>query len=527
MSKLNKKLKKLPIGQSDFASILDDNCIYIDKTRHVYNLVNTRGKYFLSRPRRFGKSTLISTFNEIFRGNRELFKDQWIYNSDYKWHEYPIVRINFTDVKDNELTAYIKNKLKDIADSYNLFNESDFINLDYNEYFDKLLRILTQKYQRQVVVLIDEYDKPILDVIEDVELAEKKRDILKGFYGVMKGADEYLQFVFLTGVTRFSKVGVFSGLNNLHDISMVEKYADICGITQSELETNFSDYIDELANHQELSRDECLVEIKIWYNGFYFSRDLSPSASVYNPFSTLLLFDNKEFTNYWFASGSPTFLIKLIKNNPNLMLQSLDKIELYVEDFDSFEINDLNLNAIMYQAGYLTIKDYNKKLQFYTLGYTNYEVEKSFKNNLLSSYLKARGYSSSFIFQIYHAFDSGDLELMIEKFKELFLNLDYSVNIDDEKTFQNIIYLVFMVIGFTIDKEHKTNIGRIDSIISYHDNIYIFEFKRDKSAIDAINQIHEKGYYKKFLTTGKKIYLIGMNYNTKIREIDDHLIEEL
>jgi hypothetical protein len=364
-------------------------------------------------------------------------------------------------------------------------------------------------------------------VIEDVELAEKKRDILKGFYGVMKGVDEHLRFVFLTGVTRFTKVGVFSGLNNLHDISMVEKYATICGITQVELESYFSNYIDQLAHKQELSRDDCLAEIKRWYNGFDFSRNLSEAVSVYNPFSTLLLFDNKEFTNYWFATGSSEFLIKLIKNSHHFSLQSMDKIELSIEDFDSFEIDNLNLNAIMYQAGYLTIKDYDKENMIYTLGYTNYEIDKTFKSNLLSSYFVVGKTSSGLIFELYKSVINQQLELMIETFKEIFLNIDYSVKIDDEKTFQNIIYLVFILLGFRIDKEHKTNIGRIDAIVFHNDNVYVFEFKKNKSAKDAISQIHDRGYYKKYQNMGKTIYLIGMNYNTDIREIDDYLIEQL
>jgi hypothetical protein len=308
---------------------------------------------------------------------------------------------------------------------------------------------------------------------------------------------------------------------------MDEKYATICGITQAELEYYFSNYIDQLAHKQELSRDECLAEIKRWYNGFYFSDNLSEALSVYNPFSTLLLFEKNKFTNYWFATGSSEFLIKLIKNSHHFSLQSMDKIELSIEDFDSFEIDNLNLNAIMYQAGYLTIKDYDKENMIYTLGYTNYEIDKTFKSNLLSSYFVVGKTSSGLIFELYKSVINQQLELMIETFKEIFLNIDYSVKIDDEKTFQNIIYLIFILLGFRIDKEHKTNIGRIDAIVFHNDNVYVFEFKKNKTAQDAISQIHDRGYYKKYQNTGKNIYLIGMNYNTDIREIDDYLIEQI
>ena len=526
MSESNKHLKPLAIGKSDIATILKDNkYLYIDKTRHVYDLVIDSKNYFLSRPRRFGKSTLISTFYEIFKGNRELFKDQWIYNSDYKWHEYPIIRIDFNNAKTTDVVEYIIEKLTHIVINYSIEAKID-LTKPYDIVFNNIIIELHQKYQRQVVVLIDEYDKPILDVIEDIELAEKKREILKGFYGVMKGVDECLRFVFLTGVTRFTKVGVFSGLNNLDDISMDERYADVCGITQSELEYHFSDYIDVLANHQELSRDECISEIKRWYNGFYFSENLSEHLSVYNPFSTLLLFEKNKFTNYWFASGSPTFLIKLIKKQENINLIELENTELQIFGFDSFEIDNLNLIAILYQSGYITIKGYDKKTQIYTLGYTNYEIEKSFKESILAGYGQYPDVASSVIGKLLRALKNNSCEDMVEHLKQYFINLTYDININKEKTFQNVIYIIFNALGFYTEVEYKTHRGRIDLAVCHQNNIYIFEFKRNKSAIDAINQIHEKGYYKKFLTTDKNVYLIGMNYNTEIREIDDHLIEE-
>ncbi len=516
------KLKKLAIGQSDICAIIEDNCIYVDKTKQVYDLIEIRSKYFLSRPRRFGKSTLISTFYEIFRGNRELFKDQWIYNSPWSWDEYPIIRIDFNAAKNADVEYHIIDSSKLIANEYNV--ELDLTE-PYYLIFKHLIINLYTKYQTKVVVLIDEYDKPILDVIEDVELAIKNRDILMSFYGIMKGVDQHLRFVFLTGVTRLSRASVFSGLNNLDDISMDENYATICGITQDELGSYFSEYVDSLATKTNMTREDCLAEIKHWYNGFYFSQNLE--LSVYNPFSTLLLFDSLEFSNYWFSSGSPTFLIKLIKKNKQLNLVSLDKVELYEEDFNSFEIDDLNLNAILLQAGYLTIKGYNKYLQSYTLGYTNYEIEKSFKSNLFSSYFIARGYSSHYLLDIYKGFDTNDLETVIISLKQIFINLDYDIIIDKEKSFQNIIYLIFQLLGFYVKVEYKTNIGRINAIVLSGDNVYIFEFKINKNAKDALAQIHEKQYYNRFVGQNKKIYLIGMNYDTKTKIIDDYLLEEL
>ena len=524
---MQQQLKNLPIGESDIGTILNpsNNFSYVDKTTYVYELIKIPSKYFLSRPRRFGKSTLLSTINEIFKGNKELFKKQWIYTSPWDWQEYPIIRLDFNTAISNDLVDYIKDALKEIAIKYNVFDEKEYLESPYNGYFRKLIIHLYNKYNKQVVILVDEYDKPILDVIDKLAEAEKQRDILKGFYGVIKGADEYVRFVFLTGVTRFSKVGVFSDLNNLNDITNVREYASICGITQQELETNYKEHIEQLKMADNISHQECLAKIKEWYNGFCFSKDTN--NTVYNPFSTLQFLQKKEYSNYWFQSGSPSFLIKLIKKQQYVTIPELDNYVGKSTDFDTFEIDNLDIIAILLQAGYLTIKDYNQELDYYTLGYPNKEINQSFKTSLIKLFSYTPVGANNSLLKIIFALNSNNLDIVMTEMKQIFLNIDYDIKISQEKHFQNIFYLIFQLLGFDINVEYKTNSGRIDAIIQTKNNIFIFEFKMDKTAIEALEQIKQKSYYERFISQNKPIILIGANFNTNIKNIDDYIVENI
>ena len=521
---MQKTLKPLPVSLSDITTILSNGFQYVDKTKFVYSMVQYPGKFFLSRPRRFGKSTLLSTFNEVFSGKKELFKEQWIYQSPWDWQIYPIIRLDFNVEIDADLKQHIMQCLKLIAINYDVYNEEDFHSSTYGMYFRKLIINLHKKYNQQVVILIDEYDKPILDVIDDVALASKKRDILKGFYTVIKGVDECLRFVFLTGVTRFSKVVVFSDLNNLNDISMDKQYADICGITQEELELYFKHYIEELAKSQNTTYAKCLLKIKEWYNGFCFSED---GISVYNLYSTVLLLQKMKFANYWFTSGNPSFLMKLIKKDANLELYKLDEYQLKVSQFDTFEIDNLNLTAILFQAGYLTIKSYDDISEQYTLAYPNLEISKSFKNNLFDTFSLTPNTNQNLLRDIIMALTNNNLESVIAYLKQIFLNIDYDVKISYEKHYQSIVYLIFQLLGYQINVEYKTNIGRIDAIIQTSTNLYIFEFKLDKTAQIALDQIKAKSYWERFLIHNKPITLIAINFNSKLRNIDDYIIESM
>ena len=523
-STINNPLKPLPTSVSDIRTVISEGYLYVDKTKYAYDMVKLTGKYFLSRPRRFGKSMLLSTFEKVFQGDRELFKDQWIYNSSWQWETYPIIRLDFNVATDSDLKMYIKGKLRQIALHYGVFDEKDYEVFEYDGYFNELVIKLYEKFEKiGVVVLIDEYDKPILDVIENMELAEKKRDILKGFYTVMKGLDEELRFVFLTGVSRFSKVGVFSGLNNLEDISMSDNYSDICGVSQEELEHYCEDHIRVLAAKESLTYLECLEKIKSWYNGFCFSRH---GLSVYNPYSTMNILKEGEFKNYWFSSGNASFLIKLMKQQDNLELFQFDEYRADMSTFDTFDISNLNIIAILFQAGYLTIKGYNAEFNEYILSYPNQEVSQSFKQNVLSLWSRPSANPDNALLKIAHALTDNNLEVVMDNLKRIFVNLDYDIELSRENNYQSIFYLIFQLLGFYIKTEYKTTLGRIDALIETKINVYVFEFKLDKSAKEALEQIKDKDYALRFTGRGKPVYLIGANFNSDKRNIDDYIIEE-
>jgi len=511
-------MKKLPIGIQSFETIITEDYLYIDKTKNIYNLINSGRIYFLSRPRRFGKSLLISTLEAIFTGQKELFKDLWIYDQDYDWQEYPIIKISFGGkLYDNEeaLKDYIKLQLDTIANNYN-------IKLQNNRHDDKFAELIRKLSQiNKVVILIDEYDKAMLDVIENIELSKTNRETLRGFYSVIKETDQYLKFVLLTGVSKFSKVSVFSGLNNLNDLTMDTRYAEMLGYTQKELEHYFTDRIDILAEHEQLKRNELLDKIKHWYNGYRFSKE---KTRVYNPFSTLLLFDKNDFTNHWFTTGTPTFLLNIIKKNKYTALD-IDSIESSTEVFDSYDIDNLNVEPLLYQTGYLTICDYNKERDTYKLGYPNYEVKNSFLKRLVNLFSAvSTPLISSHLYKLIDSLTANNLDNFFESLEVFFANIPYDIQISTEKYYQSVFYLVFTLIGLIIEAEVKTNKGRIDAVIVLEDSIYIFEFKLAGSKEEALNQIKEREYYQKYQNSNKKIVLVGVEFDSEKRNIGEWLM---
>ena len=499
-------MKRLPIGIQTFRDIIQNDYLYVDKTEKIFDLANNpKGVYFLSRPRRFGKSLLISTLNEIFEGNKELFKSQWIYNSDYDWEKYPVVRIDFSKSKarnEDELINFIVYQLDKTAQ----LNGITLKQTQYDIKFDELLTKLSGI--NKVVILIDEYDKPIIDNIENKELAVELREILKGFYTIIKACDEYIRFVFLTGVSKFSKAGVFSGLNNLKDISMDMKSSSLLGITREEMVNNFKDHIDQFAKSEGISKPELIKNITYWYNGFCFSRNCE---KVFNPFSMLLLFDNARFSNYWFESATPTFLIKLMKDK-NFDIMRLKKMEAREESFGDYELENLAVLPLLFQTGYLTIKEYDKDFMTYILGYPNFEVENSFQYSLLNSY--SGTHVDGYLIDLIRALRNDDFETFFDTLRIFFADIPYDLQIKKEKYYQTVFYLIFSLIGLKVEAEVKTNKGRIDTVIIDKD-IYIFEFKFEGDKDQALTQIKDKKYFEKYQGKGKKIYLFGVEFADK------------
>ncbi len=512
-------MKNLPIGIQTFRDIVQNNYLYVDKTEKIFDLVkNQKGVYFLSRPRRFGKSLLISTLNEIFEGEKELFNDQWIYDSDYAWEKHPVVRIDFSKKKaenKDDLKGFILYQLKTIAAKHGILLERE----QYDEAFDELLAKLSRI--NKVVILIDEYDKPIIDNIENKELAIEFREILKGFYTIIKACDEYIRFVLLTGVSKFSKAGVFSGLNNLKDISMDGGYSSLLGITQEELGGSLKEYVDRFSKSEKTGRTELIEKITHWYDGFCFSETCE---KVFNPFSMLLLFDNARFGNYWFESATPSFLIKLIKSKA-FDLRDLDGIKVDESAFSSYEIENLKVVPILFQTGYLTITDYDNERMEYTLAYPNFEVKNSMIKCLAEEYSYVqRELAHGYAWKLIDALRGHDFELFFDTLRIFFADIPYDLQISREKYYQTIFYLIFSLIGLKVEAEVKTNKGRIDAAIVDKD-ICIFEFKFNGDKAQALKQIKEKKYFEKYQGRDKEIYLFGVEFTD--RNVGDWVVSKI
>ncbi|MFN8486711.1 MAG: AAA family ATPase [Caldilineaceae bacterium] len=514
--------KPLPVGIQTFAQIVEGGFLYVDKTQSIYDLIQpAKGVYFLSRPRRFGKSLLVSTLAEVFAGNRDLFQGLWLYASPYAWEQHPVIRIDFSldTVKSAaELELTLVRILRDIGLRYGVTLDD----AGYQYQFQTLIRQLAAT--KPVVILIDEYDKPILDNIDNSTEAQRIRDVLKGFYTVIKGMDQYTRFVLLTGISKFSRVGVFSGLNNLKDISMDDRFATLPGITQTEMETYFQTYLPAFAEREGVTVAELLVRIKQWYNGFRFSKR---GEAVYNPFSLLLLFDMQDFRNYWFESGTPTFLLKLIKER-NYDIRQIETLEVDELAFSTYEIEKLTVVPLLYQAGYLTIKEYDRKRSLYKLYYPNYEVENAFLTHLLGEFSAVEaGLNASHLWQMIDALQQNDLAAFFATLNFFFARIPYDIQLKQEKYYQTIFYLIFTLIGLRIDAEVRTNHGRIDAVIELAQTIFLFEFKLDGDEQAALDQMKANAYVERYQGLGKTIQLIGVNFSTEVRGVTGWKVESV
>jgi len=502
-------MKKLPIGIQTFREIIEKDYLYIDKTKEAYELVTNYKYAFLSRPRRFGKSLFLSTIKEIFEGNKELFKELYIYDK-WNWEDkYPVIKISFSgDLKTpNGVKNVILHNLKDNQE--NLGIECDIVE-QYDSCFRELIKRSYQKYNKKVVILIDEYDKAILDNLENIEIAEQNRDILRAFYGIIKDSDQYIRFTFLTGISKFSKANIFSGLNNLRDISLLPKFGTICGYKQHDIETTFKPYL----------KDVNLRELKRWYNGYNFLSD-----SVYNPFNILLFIDSDcKFRNYWFNTGTPNFLMKLFKKG-EYSLYEFENIEVGEELLDSFDLENLSLESVMFQSGYLTIKEIEEfgDNYLYHLYYPNLEVKKSFNDYILSNYFIQRSKKSKIQMALYKLMAKSDLNGLKDTLISLFASIAYNNftknDIENyEGFYASVIYAYFIGAGFEkVIAEDITNHGRIDLSVVMGNKIFIFEFKVDNKG--ALKQIKDKNYQQKYMDKYNEVYIIGVEFDSEQRNI--------
>jgi len=515
-------MKKLPIGVQTFSDMIEENYLYVDKTQYIYNLFADGGKYyFLSRPRRFGKSLLLSTLKEIFLGNQELFKGLWIYGK-IDWKKYPVINIDFLKIgykTPDILEKSLEKIIRKIARAFNVSLDKEG---DYKDVFRDLIEGLGR--ENKVVILIDEYDKPIIDFVDDKEVAQKNRDILRNFYTTIKGMDEYIKFAFFTGVSKFSKVSVFSGLNNLRDITLSQQFTTMLGYTDEELVNYFGNRMKKLKTRLKKEESEILEDIRRWYNGYSWDGE----NFVYNPLSILSFFQEGKFSNYWFSTGTPSFLIKLIKEKQvNVETIGAWEVDEYV--FDSYDIENMDVASLLFQTGYITIKDFKtlKDIYKYYLSYPNKEVKDAFLKYLLADFMNSSPATiGSKIFDLTEHLINHQLERFFETIKGLFASIPYNIFIHDKEAYyHSVIYLVLTLLGVNIKAEIQTSTGRIDAVIEIDNSVYIMEFKMGSES-EALEQIKKMKYYESYADQGKKVLLVGVGFDMEKRNIGGYILED-
>ena len=516
---------KYPIGIQSFEQIIEDGYVYVDKTDLVYKLTHEGKIYFLSRPRRFGKSLLVSTLKNYYLGHKELFKGLKIDTLEKDWNVHPVFHVDFNGANftvPGELEQKIRYHVSEWEKRYGLPCRKD--ELGIGDRFAEVLRAAHEQTGRRAVVLIDEYDKPILDVLDtDSGLEDRHRNVLKGFYSVFKVADSHLQFVLLTGVTKFSQVSVFSGFNQPDDISMDGRYETLCGITQDELCNYFSEPVRDMAAVYHCTEDEMMQRLKGQYDGYHFSDSLT---DVYNPFSLLNAFNKKSIRDYWFSSGTPTYLIRLLAHFKENMNELTGKYY-RTEEFIDYKADVEQPLPMIYQSGYLTIKDYDMRRNTFLLDFPNNEVKNGFLTAIATSYLQPKKRVEGWIFDMLDALEAGELDTLRTLFTSFLSSIPYTMRRKDdererERYFQYTFYLILRLISvYTVYVEKLQSHGRVDCVIETPQYVYIFEFKLDGTADEALRQIEEKGYAREYASDTRPLYKIGASFSSETGTIGE------
>ena len=511
---------KYPIGIQTFEKIREDGYVYVDKTALIYEIAHNGTYYFLSRPRRFGKSLLVSTLEAYFKGRKELFAGLAIEKLEKDWKEYPVLRVDFSG-KSYDQADVLGKVLNDILNKwereYGCKNDSDVPGLR----FSNVIQSAYEKTGKPVVILIDEYDKPIVDNLTNEDLADTFRSQLQGFYSVMKAQDQYIRFGFLTGVTKMGKMSVFSGLNNLTDISMDLSYATLCGVTEEELKAYFGSGISAMAENNSMSIRDCYERLAYMYDGYHFH---PKAAGVYNPFSLLNALRAGEFRKYWFATGTPGFLIKYLTKSP-ILLDDLSQIRASEQTLGGVGSSRPQVITLLYQSGYLTIKGYDPKTERYTLGYPNKEVESGFLESLSEYFAPSAQLESPLsVDKFVNDIRSGNVEMLMRRFTAFFADMDYQIQGRAELYFQNTMYVMLKLMGQLVQVERHTSNGRIDVLIQTDKYVYILELKRDQDPTDALDQIDEKGYDWPFMADNRKVFKIGATFSSATKRLENWVV---
>jgi len=520
-------MRKLPIGIQDFEYLREENFLYVDKTQYVYQLAHFGKPYFLGRPRRFGKSLFLSTLKAYFEGKKELFEGLKITELEKEWTQYPVFHLDFNRESYIDIESFYAALDKILRQLEKIWGK-DELDTTPSSRFSGLIQHACEKSGKKVVVLIDEYDKPLINTMETPDLNDEIRKMLKGFYGVLKAEDANLRFVFLTGVTKFSKVSVFSDLNQLADISLDENFAEICGISEPELLQNFQPEIQALANRRNLTYEQAFAELKKRYDGYHFAK---VSADIYNPFSVLNTFAKLDFAYYWFATGTPTFLAKALKNQ-NYDIRKFDNdVVIAANSVMDYRAENQNLTPLLYQTGYLTIKEYKQDKDAFVLGFPNEEVKYGFLNELLPAFVSTPIATGNFsIIEFLQQIEDSDIEGFMTSLKAFFADIPYDAieqKNRNEQYYQHVFYLLFTLMGQFVQTEVKNSRGRADAVVKTADNIYVFEFKMDDNATaeDALTQINSKDYAIPYAADHKEIVKIGVEFSQPERGVKRWLIE--
>ncbi len=513
---------KYPIGIQNFEKIRREGYVYVDKTQQMWKMVSEGSYYFLSRPRRFGKSLMISTLEAFFSGERELFKGLYVDSVEWDWQQYPILHLDLNTEKYDSVEA-LENKLNLFLSTLEKAYGKNPDEKSFGTRFEGIIQRTFEKTGRQAVILVDEYDKPLLQAIGNEKLQTEYRNTLKAFYGALKSADRYIKFAFLTGVTKFSKVSVFSDLNNLTDLSFDDRYATICGISEGDLHEYFDESIQQLADANKMTKEACYERMKEDYDGYHFDID---TPGMYNPFSVLNTLAKCRFRDYWFETGTPSFLVYQLQKT-GYPLDNMTEEELSADTLNSIDSMDVNPLPLLYQSGYLTIKDYDPEFKTYRLGFPNREVREGFIKYLYPFYTpKTQDLGQFAIVHFVKDIRSGRAEAFMTRLSDFFATGDYQVMGRLEIYLQNTLNVIFNLMGLYVEVERHTTNGRMDMVIQTPQYVYIIELKIDQTAAVALQQIEQRGYANAFAGDTRKLFKIGINFSSEKKLIDDWKVVE-
>ena len=519
-----KALKGCPIGTQTFEVLRDGDMLYIDKTEYIHRMVHSANRYFfLSRPRRFGKSLLTSTLKSYFEGRQDLFEGLAIEQYEKEWTKHPVLHFDMSYAKhvdEEHLKAMLDRQLTKYEKVYHI---EDNTSPSLSVRLSALIEQANEQTGEKVVVLIDEYDAPLLDVIHEDENLPKLRQIMRDFYSPLKACDPYLRFVFLTGITKFSQLSIFSELNNILSISMLEEYAGICGFTKEEMLGQMMDYIDRLAEKQKYTREEAIERLTRKYDGYHFTW---PSPDVFNPYSLLNAFYDNKIDSYWFGSGTPTYLIEMLRKF-HVRPMDMDDVQVYSADFDAPTERLTSIEPLLYQSGYITIKDFNEFADVYTLGIPNSEICVGLMRSLLPGYLDRKYIQGQLtIANMYLQLLDGNMDEALRLMQTFLSSVPYCENANSEGHYQQLLYVMFSLFGLYVDLEVRTATGRVDMVLKMPDKVYILELKFNKSAEEALQQIDVKNYPVRFRQYGLPIVKVGVNFDGTTRTLSEWIISE-